>query len=359
MPIETPRFTLRSLPRLAAIYAAAALAGLLFAWIGFPLPWLVGAIVFAAIATISGVDVRVPLITRPLGQVLIAGSVGLAFTPEAISVILANILPMMALAVLTVGAGFLAAAVLARLAHADVMTASLAMVPIGPVESANLAIRYGLNPGPVVFAQSTRIVLIIVIIPPIIVAITGSSGDLAAALSTTPITLEGTALLFGLALVAGIVLRRLKIANPFFLGPLAASAVAAATGLPVTPFPFEVIAGAQVILGVWLGGMFDRDLMAKAGRYVPATLLATLSLIALCAVMGLGVTAVTGLPWTTMALASAPGSVTEMALTAKMLGDGVALVTAFHLTRIFMVTPAAPLIFRATAWMAGRMGMRN
>ena len=195
MLIEMLRFTLRTVLRLAAICAAATLAGLLFDLIGFPLPWLVGAIFFAAIATNLGLDVRVPLITRPIGQVLIAGSVGLAFTPKAISLILANIVPMMALAVLTVGAGFLAAAVLVRLAHADVMTASLAMVPIGPVESANLAIRYGLNPGPVVFAQSTRIVLIIVIIPPIILAFTGSSGDLAAALSATPITLSGSLLL--------------------------------------------------------------------------------------------------------------------------------------------------------------------
>ena len=327
MLIEMLRFTLRTVLRLAAICAAATLAGLLFDLIGFPLPWLVGAIFFAAIATNLGLDVRVPLITRPIGQVLIAGSVGLAFTPKAISLILANIVPMMALAVLTVGAGFLAAAVLVRLAHADVMTASLAMVPIGPVESANLAIRYGLNPGPVVFAQSTRIVLIIVIIPPIILAFTGSSGDLAAALSATPITLSGSLLLFGLALISGVLTRYFKIANPFFLGPLVASAAAAIGGLPVTPFPFEVIAGAQVLLGVWLGGMFDRDLMAKAGRYVPATLIATLLLMALCAVLGLSVTAVTDLPWTTMALASAPGSVTEMALTAKMLGEGVALVT--------------------------------
>ncbi|WP_274425226.1 AbrB family transcriptional regulator [Chelativorans sp. YIM 93263] len=38
-----------------------------------------------------------------------------------------------------------------------------------------------------------------------------------------------------------------------------------------------------------------------------------------------------------------PGSVTEMALTAKILEQGVAIVKAFHVVRIFIIIPSAPL----------------
>lgn len=38
-------------------------------------------------------------------------------------------------------------------------------------------------------------------------------------------------------------------------------------------------------------------------------------------------------------LGIAPGGVTEMALTAGILGQDVALVTAMHITRIFAIMP--------------------
>ena len=56
--------------------------------------------------------------------------------------------------------------------------------------------------------------------------------------------------------------------------------------------------------------------------------------------------------WQTMVLATAPGSVTEMALTAKILDEGVAVVTAYHVVRIFVIIPLAPLIFAVTARIA-------
>lgn len=51
-----------------------------------------------------------------------------------------------------------------------------------------------------------------------------------------------------------------------------------------------------------------------------------------------------GLDWELMVLSAAPGGVTEMALTAKFLGLDVALITAFHLTRIFIFIPNIPWI---------------
>ncbi len=70
--------------------------------------------------------------------------------------------------------------------------------------------------------------------------------------------------------------------------------------------------------------------------------------------MAFAISAFTGIGWQVMVLATAPGSVTEMALTAKILQQGVAMVTAFHVVRIFILLPAAPLIFAITARLAGR-----
>jgi uncharacterized protein len=53
-----------------------------------------------------------------------------------------------------------------------------------------------------------------------------------------------------------------------------------------------------------------------------------------------------------MVLSTAPGSVTEMALTAKILQEGLAVVTAFHLLRIFIILPFAPWIVGLSARIA-------
>jgi uncharacterized membrane protein AbrB (regulator of aidB expression) len=62
----------------------------------------------------------------------------------------------------------------------------------------------------------------------------------------------------------------------------------------------------------------------------------------------------TGESWVVMILATAPGSITEMALTAKVLQQGVAVVTAFHVLRVMIIMPLAPAIFRVATSLARR-----
>lgn len=69
-------------------------------------------------------------------------------------------------------------------------------------------------------------------------------------------------------------------------------------------------------------------------------------MLALTSIMAVIVSRMAGLSWELMVLGTAPGGVTEMALTAKFLGQDVALITAFHLTRIFILMPNIPWIIR-------------
>ncbi|WP_446921459.1 AbrB family transcriptional regulator, partial [Klebsiella pneumoniae] len=85
---------------------------------------------------------------------------------------------------------------------------------------------------------------------------------------------------------------------------------------------------AQIILGTWLGGAFRPTLVASAGRLVAASARTALLFLALCCGTGVGVASLLGWNWQTLVLSTAPGGVTEMALTAKYLGTDVALITA-------------------------------
>jgi uncharacterized membrane protein AbrB (regulator of aidB expression) len=59
---------------------------------------------------------------------------------------------------------------------------------------------------------------------------------------------------------------------------------------------------------------------------------------------------VTGMHWATAVLATSPGGIAEMALTARVLNLGVPVVTAFHVTRLVVVVltigPAYRLLMR-------------
>lgn len=341
------------LMQMAAVYAGALICGVIGEWLRLPLPWLIGAMAFATTLRMLDLPVRVPPITRPVGQVLIAASVGLSFTPEAVGVVLQLLVPMVAAAVLTVAAGGLTAIVLVRLSGIGTMQAVLASVPMGPVEGANLAQQHGVPAAPVVFGQTLRIVALVVIIPPLLVALDGSVRDPSVVLRTIPWTPGGALLLVICATLAAFLAQRVRLSNPFFVGALAGAAGAAALSLPVTALPFPLLVTAQLFLGVWLGAVFDRELLRGSGGFIRAAILCTALMMVLCAALGIALAWVTGLSWEVMVLATAPGSVTEMALTAKILEDGVAVVVAFHLVRIFLIQPFAPLIARVAARAAG------
>jgi membrane AbrB-like protein len=143
---------------------------------------------------------------------------------------------------------------------------------------------------------------------------------------------------------SALMARALRVPNQNFQGPMANAAALAATGHGQVPFPGLVLALAQVMLGTWLGSNFRRDRLASAGRLTIHFAVATVLVLGLCSGCAAIIAIVAGLNWETLVLGAAPGGVVEMALTAKFLGQDVALITAFHLTRIFMFMPAIPWI---------------
>jgi membrane AbrB-like protein len=341
------------------IYSGALVCGVIGDLVNLPLPWMIGAMAFATALRLSNLAVRVPPITRPIGQMIVASSVGISFTPAAVAAVSALFVPMVAAALLTIAAGFLVAACLMRLARVDVVTAALSSIPMGPVESANLAGRHGVAPGPVVFAQTLRIMMLVVFIPPALVALSEGTQAADAVLRAIPWTAQGAVLLAVFAVLGALAARAVRLSNPFFVGSIGGAALAAALSLPVTAYPYPVLVAAQVFLGVWLGAVFDRDLLRNAAGFIAGAMVSSLLLVALCVAMALALAWITNEPWQVMVLATAPGSVTEMALTAKILQEGIAVVTAFHLVRIFIILPSAPLVISLTARLAKAAGRRN
>jgi membrane AbrB-like protein len=286
---------------------------------------------------------------RPFGQAVVATSVGLAFTGAALGVVL-DLLPLLiGMALITTVLSLAVSVVQARLAGVRIARMMLATFPIAPVEAAIIAEGLGVPTAPVVMAQSLRIAAIVVAVPTLMHAVEGfARRDIVPPPLLAGFADPALAALPLLALIGAQLFRRLGWANPYFLGPLAVTAVLTASGVVLPHWPPLVLMGAQLLLGSWLGSVFQPGLLRGAGRELTISMLGTLLLLGLIGGAAGLLAQIAPLDWRTLLLGIAPGGVTEMALTAQFLHQSVAVVTAAQVVRIFALMPLARPLIRWT-----------
>lgn len=333
------RQMLSLLSSLGFLYAAGFIIGYIFALYRLPLPWMIGPLVFTAVVTFSGISkIAVPVATRPFGQLAVASQVALYFTPAAFQTVLQNVPLLIAMAFLISLGSLFVAFLLSRIAKVPLSNALIAVLPTSPVEASITAERHGFDPAPVALSQIIRTSTVVIAVPFVIFIIDGAKVPLRQTAAVDTEAFEFVFLVI-VAVIGAALFKRFKVSNPYFLGPLTLIALLNVAGVSLAPFPSWVLNGAQIVLGTWLGSTFRRALFISAGRYLTFTIAFSILFVAVCAFLGMTVSYLLNLPLDLMLLASAPGGVTEMALTAKVLGADTSLITAFHVTRIFIIMP--------------------
>lgn len=331
---------------LTVLYGAGLGTGWLFSRIGLPLPWMLGPLIVSAALYLSGAMTRaVPLRTRPVAQMTIAAQVGLAFTPPVLATLLADAPLLVGAALGTAALAGGVAYLTARMGGMPLAQAFLSTFPTSPVEAAIIAVKFRWDPAPIVLTQTLRIAAVVVLVPLSVYAVDGWP-ERGAVGRGGAFDAAGNGLLALLAIGGAVSFRKLGLSNPFFLGPLAFSAIASAAGLHTAAFPPVMLDAAQIVLGTWLGSTFRRELLAGGRRLLLTVLASTLSLLATITAGAVALAASSDLGWEVLVLGMAPGGVTQMALTAKFLGADLAMVTALQLTRIFIFMPNIPWIVR-------------
>jgi len=329
--------------RWAATLAIGAAAGALCARIGTPIPWMLGPLFTIAFLRVAGAQLETPLVARYGGQWIIGTSLALYFTPTVLRQVAGWWWLLAAGAVFSIGVGYLAGLVLARLARLDRTTAIFASVPGGAAEMANLGDRFGARADRVAAAHSLRILIVVGVIPAAY-AWLGLQGSDSYAQGMLVFDPGGLALLMAITLGGGFLLHALRAPNAFVLGPLAVGISLTAMSVDLSSMPTPVSNLGQFLLGGALGSRFQPDFLKGAHRFVAAVTVSVLMSIALAAMFGIALAWVSGVPAATLVLGTAPGSIAEMSVTAKVLQLGVPLVTSFHVTRVVvLLLVTAPL----------------
>jgi membrane AbrB-like protein len=237
-----------------------------------------------------------------------------------------------------------AAVLHAALAGIDWGTAFFATAAGGMADMAVVAQERGGDPVAVSVTHAIRVATVVSTVPFLVLAF-GSPGTLADAGYAASDNLLLVALSLILTYATALLFRRTPFPNPWLVGPIFLGSVLGASGLLLVEVPALLIIAAQIVIGVWLGCRFRRDVIARLPRVALSALAVSVFMVAAAAGGAAVLSRSSDLPYTTSFLALAPAAVTEMVITAQAMDIDAQIVTAFHVMRIAVVSSTILLVF--------------
>jgi len=328
--------------------ASGAAGGTLFALLGLPMPWLLGAICGAAIPAMAGVHIEVPSWLRNIILVVIGLMIGSGIHHNS----LANISRWpITMAGVTVYVAVVIATIyhfLRRVAGFDPVTAYFAASPGGILMMTTLGGAFGGRERSIALTHAVRVVMVLFTI---VLGYHLMFGEGGAASSGNSLVSQLTWWQIGLWGVIGaigwIVGRLLHFPAAAMLGPFLLIAIVQLLGFVLPPLPVLPLLVAEVVIGSGIGSDFAGVKIRELVHGMALACLVTLWMLALSLIFSLALQPLTGLPVDTLFLAFSPGGLTGISLVALALEIDPAFVTAHNLLRVVLILFASPLVFKA------------
>ena len=333
--------------RMALTLTLGGAGGILFHELHMPLPWMIGALVFTVVASLSGAPLVRPKRLRLYMVPVLGVMLGAGFTPEAIRHASEWIASLSMLLVYALGITAMVSYYLVRVAKWDAATSYFSASPGGFGEMALLGEAMGADDRKISLNHSVRIMLTVLVIPFWFKFFEGyQPGNMGALGNMADIRPKDAAILVACAVVGYYVARRLRFPAAQLLGPTLVSAIVHMSGLTEARPPQEIVALAQVVIGASIGcrflGISLRDMF---GTMVQAAGI-TIFMLGAAYAGAWVVSSFTGLPVNTLWLAFAPGGLAEMTLISLSLGIDVAFVSVHHMVRVIFLVAMAPIAFK-------------
>lgn len=317
---------------------------MLFWWLRWPLPWMLGPMVATTVAALARLPVTVPGALRDPMLAIIGVLLGSGFTPALIANLqswLPTLLSLPAYVALVAASSMLYLRLATRF---DMRTAFFAGMPGGFGEMVLLGDRSGGDARRIALVHTVRVLLIVLTVPLLVRALDIQLPTAPAAKPTT-----GWLEILGLLLAAGLggwLGARLRLPAPTLLGGMVVSAVGHLTGLLEGAPPILFVGLAQLVIGCSIGCRFAgfrlRQILATFAAGIGLTLVMFTASFAVAA----SIHWVTGTEPLLLLLALVPGGVAEMSVIALALGIDPAFVATHHIVRIALVVTFAPFVFK-------------
>jgi membrane AbrB-like protein len=337
--------------------AGSLLAGLFAQVVGLPAGWLVGPMIVAlTLALVWEKHPTVPRWGRIASLAVVGGVLASAFRPSVLPLISRHWLPVSLVVCgtlfLSLGAGLL----LSSLVHIDRKTAALGALPGAASGMLAMSDPLGADARLVALMQYTRVVVVVVTATLVGRLMTGaapqpaSDQGLQAAPEGVDLLVQGTVQTYAVTVLVAVLGAwtgtRLRLPAGALLGPLTLGVALAELGVVHLAWPPGVPQTSYLVLGLWVGLLFDGATVKRAGRLFPFVLASAVGLVLACAALGWSLAELTGIDGMTAYLATTPGGIESVAIVALGTGADAPLVLAVQMLRLLAVVFAGSILGR-------------
>ncbi|MEM1430398.1 MAG: AbrB family transcriptional regulator [Pseudomonadota bacterium] len=317
-----------------------------FVWLGLPLPFLFGPLIACLIAALAGAPVAGPGQLGPVMRSVLGVAIGASITPELIERLPQMSVSLALVPVNVVLTAWIGMAFFRRVYGLDRPTAYYAAMPGGLQEMTAFGEESGANVRSLTLIHATRLLVIVLIAPVILVTAFGADldnpiGEPAAALPPGEMAIMAVSAIVGWRVAA-----RIGIFGAAIIGPMLLTAALSLGGVIHARPPAEAILAAQFFIGMGLGAGYVGVHLAELRRDVAAGMIYVVIVATLAALFAEAVILLGLAPPLDGFLAFAPAGQAEMAILAIVVGADLGFVVLHHVLRVFFILTCSPLAAR-------------
>lgn len=323
---------------------------IVFIYLNFPLPWLLGAIFISSILIrFNKIPISKPnhYFSTP-ARVIIGVTIGSAFTPTILAQIGTYFYSLILVIPYVILTAFFGILYYWKILGLDKKTAYFAAMPGGVIEMVLLGEEMKANVAKITLVQSSRLLFIVLSLPLIIQYIfqMDISGNKLITAPLYTLNIFDMLLLILVGFLGAILGKKLNIPAAYLIGPMILSIIVFASGLIESKPPDELLKFVQVVLGTIIGFTFKgikleeivKTLISTLGHFL---ILGIITIIFIALVYYLF-----DFPILSILLAFSPGGQAEINLIAILVVANIPYITLHHIVRLFIVFNLAPILAR-------------
>lgn len=338
-----------------ALVLTAGLAGQLFSHLHVPAALFLGPMLVAIGFGVAGASIRLPKVLFQLGQGTVGVMIAHAMSLSVLLMVLQDWHIMLIGTLLTVSLSAVVGYVLVRYAGIPSHTAAWGTSPGAASVMVAMSEDHGADPRVVATMQYVRVVLVVMVgalVSHWLGAPVGGAEAHASSTQAASLNLQDMAL--SLAVIGVGVWLGARLPAGVLLVPLLLGTLLQVSGVLQIALPGWLVAFGYGAIGCYVGLRFDRQTVLYVWRHLPMMLLASLLLIALCALSAWLIAMVMGKDYLSVYLATSPGGLDAMAIIAIDTHADVGFVLAMQTLRLFGVILTGSWLARQVIRWSGR-----
>ena len=336
----------RTLAQLGETLAIATAGGALFSYAGIPAGFLSGAMIFVALAALSGRPVTMPSPLARVVFVLIGISLGGAVTPETLRGVATWPLSVLLLCVGMTAATFASAIYLRKVHGWDMLSALFGSSPGALSQVIAHATQHHSDLRGIAIVQTIRVVILTACLP-VALALFGLIPD---APPPRPSALSDSvpelAILIAVSTAVAVAAHRLRFPGGLIFGAMLASAILHGSGLIHAVMPWWIVNAAMVALGALTGSRFANTDLRLLLKHLVAALGSFAVAVSVVAVFAAMASLVVDLQLSDVVVSYAPGALDAMMILALALNLDPIFVGAHHVARFMLISLSLPVFVK-------------